>query len=227
MRIGFLEDIPQFPMEVYKTMKKSGSRIEYSIRLSDELIDLGNAISSLPLKYASLVQAFPSDGQDQQFHADSEEGERAIVYLTNVDTETNGPIEFKEYGKVLGKAGTYAHYSATEIHRGCASDINRYALALAFDSTSKIITTVGNHPCYDIFCPPGYEKVPIYPEEAPYDENTCCQLSLSDPPSENNGWRTIFIIAIVLSSLIAIYYLLKGKQVGTSNSVTFLAPPPK
>jgi hypothetical protein len=223
MRFGFLEEIPQFPIDVYNTVQKPGSRIEYSLKLSDELIQLGNKISSLPLKFASLVKAFPSsDGQHQRFHADSQDGERAIVYLTNVDEESNGPIEFLESGKLLGKAGTFAHYSANEIHRGCASDIERYALALAFDTTSKAITTVGVNPCFGIECPPGFvEKVDI-PSQPPYDETTCCEFS-GAPPSENEKtiWNTIiFVLIIVAASLVSLYFLnryLEKKKINFSK----------
>lgn len=143
MRIGFLE-IPNFPRDIYNIVKKSGSRIEYSIRLSDELILLASKISALPLRFASIVKAMPSKGRHQEFHSDSEDGERAIVYLTNVENDLNGPIEFKDHGKILGNAGTFIHYYANEIHRGCTSDIERFALALAFDISPKHISTVGN-----------------------------------------------------------------------------------
>jgi hypothetical protein len=143
MRVGFL-DVPVFQMEVYNVVKKPGSRIEYSLKISEDLIRLGKEISKIPLKFVSLMRAFPSKGNHQEFHADSEDGERAILYLTNVDQDSNGPIEFQSYGKLLGKAGTFVHYSANEIHRGCASDIERYALAFAFDTNnSKKITTIG------------------------------------------------------------------------------------
>jgi hypothetical protein len=205
MRIGFLDELPQFPMDIYKTVKKSGSRLEYSIKLSDDLIHLGSKISSMPLKFASLVKALPSsDGQHQDFHADSKDGERAIVYLTNVEKETNGPIEFKEYGKIMGKAGTFVHYSANEIHRGCSSDIERYALALAFDNTSKRITTIGAHPCSGVYCEAGYELLDPanFPETEPYDSTTCCQLITQSPT--NDAWKWILI---VVASIVFLYWL--------------------
>jgi hypothetical protein len=99
------------------------------------------------------------------------------MYLTNVDSESNGPIEFKEHGKMLGKAGTYFHYSANEVHRGCKSDIDRYALAMAFDASSKLISTVGTDSCNDVECPSGYKKKAVLPTEAPFDTTTCCEKS--------------------------------------------------
>ena len=180
MRIGFIE-IPSFPWNVYNTVKKSGSRVEYSLSLSDELTRLGSQISSLPLRFASLVKAIPSSSSDQEFHADSKQGERAIIYLTNVEKESNGPIEFKEFGKVLGKAGTFVHYSAQEIHRGCKSDIDRYALALAFDTSLTPITTVGVGPasCNDFECDEGYIKLDSLPNTEPYNNDTCCEEAQS------------------------------------------------
>ena len=209
MRIGFLDEIPQFPMNIYKTVKKSGSRLEYSIKLSDDLIHLGNKISSMPLKFASLVKAFPSsDGQHQDFHADSKDGERAIVYLTNVEKETNGPIEFREYGKIMGKAGTFVHYSANEIHRGCSSDIERYALALAFDNTAKRITTIGAHPCSVVSCQAGYELLDPenFPESEPYDSTTCCQ-PITQSTTDDVWKRILLIFVIVVASIVFLYFL--------------------
>lgn len=146
MKIGFLPDINVNELSVYNQEKKSGSRIEYSLTLNDALKAMGAQMTDMPLRYASLVVAYEGH-QDQEFHADSESGERAIVYLSDVNSETNGPIEFKHAGKILGKTGTYVHYNAAEIHRGCSSDTIRYALALAFDDdASKRIETVGIAP---------------------------------------------------------------------------------
>jgi hypothetical protein len=146
MKVGFI-DVTNFKYEnyeIYNSQEKSGSRIEYSLTLNDDLINIGQQISTLPLKFASIVKANATSlGKDQEFHFDSKSGERALIYLTNVDTELNGPIEFLT-GKVLGKKGTYVHYNANEIHRGCLSDIERYALALAFSESNEIITTIGS-----------------------------------------------------------------------------------
>jgi len=192
MKTGFIE-VPQFPLHVYNTVQKSGSRTEYSLNLSDELIDLGHKISDLPLKFASLVKAFPAeDAQDQDFHADSNSGERAIMYLTDVLDETSGPIEFQQYGKILGKSGTYVHYSANEIHRGCASAIDRYALALAFDNSSHKISTIGAATCENYECPSGYKlKSPLGSSDGDLTDEICCEKS-------SNTMLIVGIIAVVL-----------------------------
>jgi hypothetical protein len=208
MRVGFL-DLPEFPCDIYNTVEKSGSRIEYSLTLSEELIELGSKISDLPLRFASVVKALPSDGKHQEFHSDSKQGERAIIYLTPVDSDSNGPIEFKEFGKVLGKAGTFVHYSADEIHRGCASDRDRYALALAFDNSETTITTVGAAPssCADIVCQEGYEKLTFLPASPPFNEETCCQISSLSQPSTSTPVSIIIVICVVF--LIIIVSLIK------------------
>jgi hypothetical protein len=196
MRTGFL-DVPEFPLNVYNTIEKSGSRTEYSLRLSEELVHLGHQISTLPLRYASLMKARASDGTDQDFHSDSSSGERAIVYLTDVLEDTNGPIEFKDHGKMLGKAGTFVHYGAHETHRGCASDIDRYALSLAFDTSDSLITTIGaDITCADITCPSGYRKKNTLPTTGPFDTTTCC---------EKNS-NTVLIIGAILLALYFFFF---------------------
>jgi hypothetical protein len=146
MKIGKLI-LPKLNYKIYKSIKKEGSRIEYSIEINNELISIGKKISFLPLKYASIVLALKTGTQDQTFHKDLESGERAIIYLTDVLKDSNGPIEFQDGGKVLGPAGTYVHYSANDTHRGCKSDIHRYALALAFDEDPLVhIKTIGMAP---------------------------------------------------------------------------------
>lgn len=194
MRTGLIE-VPEFPLDVYKKVEKSGSRTEYSLRLSDELVNVGQRISSLPLKYASLMKARASEGHDQDFHSDAATGERAIVYLTDVLDDSNGPIEFQEFGKVLGKAGTFAHYSADESHKGCASNIDRYALTMAFDDSDRTITTVGTESCVGITCPAGYKKKGVLPTEDPFNEETCCE--------KDNALVKAIIVA---GLLFAIYY---------------------
>ena len=163
-------------VEFYKTVEKPGSRFEYSIKLTDELKNLGKQFSTLPLKFASLIQATPSNNKHQEFHADSEDGERALLYLTDVENESNGPVEFQKYGKILGKAGTFVHYSANEIHRGCASDINRYALALAFENSEKTITTIGvaDNCTTLITCPSGFVYRNPLPNSGPFSIQSCC-----------------------------------------------------
>jgi len=202
MKQGYLE-IPDFALDIYNTQKKTGGRTEYSLKLTDELLDLGKKITSLPLRFASLVEAHPST-EDQQFHQDSESGERALIYLTDVH-ETNGPIEFKN-GKVLGPIGTFVHYRANEIHRGCASDVDRLALALAFNADEKEITTVGGHVCggdgFEFQCPNG--RTLKNPKPADLNEisseeeqiDYCCNAA-----SSSSSWWIWLIVILVL------YYL--------------------
>jgi hypothetical protein len=157
MKIGKL-NLQPFPYLIYKCIKKEGSRIEFSLTINNALINIGKKISSLPLKYASIVLALKSGTNDQIFHKDSDSGERAIIYLTDVLKDTNGPIEFQNGGKVLGPSGTYVHYLASDIHRGCKSDIDRYALAFAFDNDPlKKIETIGyaSYYCPNFACPQG------------------------------------------------------------------------
>jgi hypothetical protein len=213
MRVGFLEleKVPKF--EFYKTVEKPGSRFEYSIKLTDELKNLGKKFSTLPLKFASLIQATPSNNKHQEFHADSEDGERALLYLTDVENESNGPVEFQKYGKILGKAGTFVHYSANEVHRGCASDINRYALAFAFDSSEKTITTIGV-PIEDncttlITCPSGFVYRNPLPNSGPYSVQSCC-VAVSE---DKFPWVWIYVgvpILVVLGYFLY-KYLNRGK----------------
>jgi hypothetical protein len=196
MRTGFL-DIPPFPLHTYNTTEKSGSRIEFSLRLSDEFIELGRKISDLPLKYVSLMKARASNGNDQEFHQDSSSGERAILYLTDVLDEAQGPIEFQKYGKILGKSGTYVHYSADEVHRGCSSITDRYALALAFDESSNEIRTIGGpENCSYITCPSGSKKKAVLPTTGEISETTCCEQD-----------NKLITIAIFTFSIIAIWYI--------------------
>lgn len=178
MKHGFIEALPNFPLDIYNVIQKSGSRVEYSLTLTDELKDLGRRVSDMPLRFASIVYAFPSDGPDQTFHADDNSGERAIVYLTDVSNERNGPIEFENYGKVLGKAGTFVKYSANEVHRGCSSDIDRYALALAFDDDAeKVITTIGATVCDGYQCPAGYTIKDPLPNTGDNTTENCCDAT--------------------------------------------------
>ena len=178
MKYGVLP-VPTFPIDIYDVKEKSGSRREYSLQLSDELKDVASHISNVPLRFASLVLAYPGQDGDQDFHSDSTSGERAIVYLTDVNEESNGPIEFQQYGKLLGKAGTYVHYNADEIHRGCKSDINRYALALAFDHASEEITTIGGPlTCVGYTCPSGYDLKDPPPTDVELTTENCCDKKI-------------------------------------------------
>jgi hypothetical protein len=202
MRVGTLE-VPTFPMDIYTVREKSGSRKEYSVTMSENLKQLASQISSMPLRYASIVHAFPGEDQDQDFHKDSDSGERAIVYLTDVMEETNGPIEFLDHGKLLGKAGSYVHYPASEVHRGCKSDIDRYALALAFDmDDSKAITTIGAV-CSGFVCDSGYVlKDPIVNTGDPTNAN-CCKKTKKD-----FNWLLIVVPCLFL----LFFVFLRAKQ---------------
>jgi hypothetical protein len=197
MKTGFIE-IPNFPVDIYNTLEKPGSRTEYSLKLSDELNRIAQSISDVPLRYASLVLARPGN-ESQDFHSDSNTGERAIIYLTDVLEDSNGPIEF-EHGKVLGPSGTYVKYSASEIHRGCSSDIDRLALALAFDSSSKIITTIGGSPtgCAIYVCPSGY-RLKDPPPAGTASTELCCEKS--------DTLKNIVVALLVL--FLAWFYILR------------------
>ena len=194
MKSGQIE-VPVFPSDVYNTIQKSGSRTEYSLKISPELRQIGSQISAMPLRYASVVHAMPGS-EDQQFHSDSASGERAIIYLTDVTAESNGPIEFKDTGKVLGPAGTYAHYSASAVHRGCKSDIDRYALALAFDNSEDPISTIGaENLCAAYDCPTGYtKKDPLPNMPASATTEICCDKTAN----------TVVIVLIVVAVVIAV-----------------------
>jgi len=209
MKYGFIKNLPNFGVDVYNVIHKPGSRVEYSLTLTDELKDIGSRVSDLPLRFASIVHAQPSDGPHQQFHADDNSGERAIVYLTDVSEETNGPIEFEEYGKVLGKAGTFIKYAANEVHRGCASDIDRYALALAFDEdAAKVITTVGSV-CTGYECPDGYTlKDPIVDTGSRTTENCCVANAKKD-----YLWIVLIVVALfVIFALFNTHYFLSMRH---------------
>jgi hypothetical protein len=135
--------------------------------------------------------------EDQDFHSDSKSGERAIVYLTDVDNDANGPIEFKDGGKILGPAGTYVHYSANAIHRGCKSNIDRYALALAFDSEETIISTVGAGlpGCTDFNCPVFYKRKNPAPDGSTTEE--CCELDF------------VMVAILIIAIAVLIFYFTK------------------
>jgi len=140
MRI-FNLDFPKIHTNIYNVTEKSGNRTEFSLNLNEELKHLGNQITNKPLKFASYVLAKPGN-EDQDWHKDSEEGERALIYLSDVHEE-NGPLEF-ENGKVFGSKGTVIHYNANELHRGCKTNQDRMVLALAFSNSNQIINTIGN-----------------------------------------------------------------------------------
>ena len=194
MKLGFI-NLKKFPYEIYNIQKKTGNRIEYSLKLTDDLKKLATNISSVPLAYASIVRAYPGD-EDQEFHADFKEGERAIIYLTDVNEESNGPIEFKEHGKILGNAGTFVHYDANTIHRGCKSDIERFALAFAFDNSNKI-ETIGiiAEPCSGFECPSDYEN--IYPGSGDDTIENCCKKKTK--PMSMFLIVVVVVVAIIIS----------------------------
>ena len=195
MRQGQI-DLPDIVPEIYNVQEKSGGRTEYSITVSDQLRALGQQLTDLPLRYASIVLAKPGD-KNQDFHLDSDSGQRAIIYLTDVDTNS-GPIEFKD-GPVLGPAGTYALYGANEMHRGSKSNTDRYALALAFDDSLKPITTIGApQSCNELACDPGFVKKNDLPSSPPYTNETCCTSSAS----------TTFPTSLVILTFLAFFFLI-------------------
>jgi hypothetical protein len=186
MRIGKLQLPPYKNLfdKIYDVKAKSGSRFEYSLSLTDELKDLGRKISDLPLKFASLVLAVPGQ-KSQNFHSDNVEGERAIVYMEDVLDEKRGPIEFKTHGKVFGKAGTFAHYEANEIHRGVKAGTLRYALALAFSKNDEVIETVGVAQDCNYKCPFGYK-------------NKDCTVCTRDNCCKFDQWPLIIAFFIII-----------------------------
>lgn len=206
MKQGILELLDNLSLDdfdIYNVREKSGSRIEYSLHLNDELYRLARQISDVPLRFASIIRANPF-GQDQDFHFDSSTGERAIIYLTDVENASNGPIEFKDHGKILGKKGTFVHYSAYEIHRGCKSNIERYALALAFNDVQETITTIGGTDCELFVCPTGYKtKNPVPPYGPEYQNDTqrrdyCCTIDDNNITNSSNFVWIIVLIVIIL-----------------------------
>jgi hypothetical protein len=139
---------------------------------------------------------------------DSDSGERVIVYLTDVEDKSHGPIEFLSTGKLLGKAGTYAKYSASEVHRGCKSSIDRFALALAFDSNdSKALETIGAVVnCADFTCPAGYQKKNPLPTTGDGSTEICCEQVVA-----NNDKNIGFKVAVVIICVLVVLALLARK----------------
>jgi hypothetical protein len=130
------------------TNVKSGNRVEYPLDLADPLVqNIQEQLNiGMPLRFASLMEARPSNGPSQEFHADSYEKRlNALVYLTDVLDESFGPIEFESVGPVLGSKGTAVIYPASEMHRGVANhaEVPRMALALAFSDSETKIQTIG------------------------------------------------------------------------------------
>jgi hypothetical protein len=140
------EGFPQ--IDTYIT--KQGSRREWKLSTEDSFVQ--SIVKQLaihkPLRFASLMQALPTDGPSQTMHKDSNDSDRtnAIVYLTDVDAD-NGPIEFLS-GPVVGPRGTTVVYQANEMHRGLANhgDKDRLALTMAFSDNDSTITTIGEVP---------------------------------------------------------------------------------
>lgn len=131
---------------------KAGNRREYKLDTTDPFVQriVNDLHIQKPLRFASLMEALPESKLSQTFHIDSNDAKRtnAIVYLSDVKNESNGPIEFEGIGPVLGTRGTTAVYSSSEVHRGVAntSPISRYALTMAFseDETFEIHTIGGS-----------------------------------------------------------------------------------
>lgn len=139
-----------FP-NVNEYITKEGSRREWKLDLSDPFVT--SIVKQLPitkpLRFASLMQAIPTDGPSQRMHQDASNDEQmnAIVYLTDVSEVKNGPIEF-ENGPVLGPKGTAVVYHANDMHRGVAnhSSMDRLALTMAFSDEERHIMTIGGPP---------------------------------------------------------------------------------
>jgi hypothetical protein len=140
-------NILAFP-EVHNFVTKEGSRREWKLDINDSFVQ--SIVKQLPinkpLRFASLMQAMPTEGPSQRMHKDASNDEQmnAIVYLTDVADIINGPIEF-ENGPVLGPKGTTVVYHANDMHRGVAnrSSEERLALTMAFSDEERNIMTIG------------------------------------------------------------------------------------
>lgn len=143
-----------FP-NVDQYITKDGSRREWKLDLSDPFVT--SIVKQLPitkpLRFASLMQAVPTNGLSQKMHQDASNDEQmnAIVYLTDVSDIENGPIEFTN-GPVLGPKGTTVIYHANDMHRGVAnhSSVDRLALTMAFSDEERNIQTIGGPPAITV-----------------------------------------------------------------------------
>jgi hypothetical protein len=129
------------------TIAKPGGRFETPLCLDNAVMSVADQLNILkPLRFASLVEARPSEGESQAFHVDSHSSERttAIVYLSDVPDVSYGPVELESTGPVLGPRGTAVVYNNV-MHRGVVnrSEKTRMALALAFDESDVPIKTIG------------------------------------------------------------------------------------
>lgn len=157
-RIRHIENAPAFEWNPLQTLKKQACREEQSLSLDDPRVAfLSDSLQmQYPLRFASLVRAYPTcQGSHMDFHTDSADPDRknVLVYLRDVETEEDGPLEFQEEGSVLGKRGTAIEFfSSKEFHRGRAnrSSQPRDLLAMAFYPQSRAIDTIGANCGYDI-----------------------------------------------------------------------------
>jgi hypothetical protein len=134
-----IEELQFLPISKVKT----GGRTEHIIKDISKYRELGRKYTSLPLRFVSIIKA--NKGYvDQNFHKDNNEGLRIFIYLTDVENEDSGAIDFTS-GPVIGKRGTGVIYSAGELHRGLAnnSSSTRWGLAMAFSSNNNKIKTIG------------------------------------------------------------------------------------
>jgi len=129
--------MPKIHTDIITVLEKPGNRIEYALKLNEDLNAFGKEITNMPLQFASVIIAEPGE-EDQLWHEDCDEGERAILYLSDVD-EYGGAVEFNT-GKVIGPSGTLIYYNANEMHRGCATNKKRAILAFAFSNVQKPFT---------------------------------------------------------------------------------------
>lgn len=166
-------------------MKKSGTRLEYAVPLTTPWLQF-QSLSEKPLRFASILVALTgTEHQDEHQDDPSDDGERVIVYLTDVTSADDGALELAGVPQ-LGERGTIIRYTTRDMHRGLANTgtMPRIALGLAFSHNTKPVLTIGN--VCDIgfvFLSSGYyqsscEQVPL---PAGFENNSLACSSLCGP----------------------------------------------
>ena len=154
-------------MKVEPTVK-SGNRQEYAVPLDTPWLANFKTLSDEPMRFASILVALTSDEHQEEHQDDpSDNGERVIVYLTDVTSAADGAVEVS--GKPqLGNRGTVVKYSTLDMHRGLANQTTspRIALGLAFSKSDKPVFTIGNS------CPSGFLAKPQLSQDPTCQSNT-------------------------------------------------------